>query len=131
MLKTGPCSQSSKPTKKDANISTQNNLISFLIDKAKKLFQKLKKAFCKKFILQYFDIFKLIKVEIDTSRKVIRSVLYQKDTNKNWHPITNYLRKMQLVKRNFEIYNTELLAIVKGLKIGIIILKDPLIQSWF
>ena len=54
------------------------------------------------------------RVEMDTSRYAIGEVLSQKQEGK-WKPITFLLRMMQLVERNYEIYNKELLAIVKAL----------------
>ena len=77
MLKTGPCPKSSKPTRRDADITTQNNLTTFLTEKVKESFQKLKKAFCKEPVLQHFYISKPIRVERDASGKVIEGVLCQ------------------------------------------------------
>ena len=117
MLKTGPCFKSSKPTKRDIDITIQNNLTLFLIKKAKELFQKLKKVSYKKSVLQHFDVSKPIRVETDASGKAIEGILWQQDTNKKWHPVAYYLYKMQSAKLNYETHNAELLAIVKSFKI--------------
>ena len=55
----------------------------FLTSKAKKLFQRLKQIFCKKYVLQHFDIYKPIRVGIDISKKTIWNILFQKNSNKN------------------------------------------------
>ena len=83
MLKTSPRPKTFKSTKKNIVNITPNNPASFLTKKAKKSFQKLKKAFCEEPILQHFDISKLIRVETDASRKAIRGVLCQQDTDNN------------------------------------------------
>ena len=53
MLKTSPCPKSSKPIRRDADITTQNNLTPFLTEEAKESFLKLKKTFYKEPILQH------------------------------------------------------------------------------
>jgi len=53
-------------------------------------------------------------MEMDTSGYAIGEVLYQKQDEK-WKPIAFLSRTMQPVERNYEIYNKELLAIVKVL----------------
>lgn len=116
MLKTGLDFRSFKLAKKNIVTLLQPNTTSFLTFEAKKSFQKLKKAFCKEHILQYFDVSKPIRLETDASRKTIGGVLCQQNINKNWHPVAYYLRKMLPIKRNYETHNAELLVIVKGFK---------------
>ncbi len=87
MLKINLCPKTFKFTKKNIINATQNNPALFLTKKAKKLFQKLKKAFCEKFVLQHFDLSKLIKVKTDVFGKII-------DVDNNWYLIANYLYKM-------------------------------------
>ncbi len=53
-------------------------------------------------------------VETDTSGHAIGGVLSQEQEGK-WKPIAFLSRTMQPVKRNYEIYDKELLAIVKAL----------------
>jgi len=54
------------------------------------------------------------RVEMVTSEHAIGGVLSQEQEGK-WKPIVFLSRTMQLVERNYEIYNKELLAIVKAL----------------
>jgi len=54
------------------------------------------------------------RVEVDVLGHAIRRVLLQEQEGK-WKPVTFLLRTMSQVERNYEIYNKELLAIVKAL----------------
>jgi len=54
------------------------------------------------------------RVEMDTSEHAIGGVLSQEQDGK-WKPIAFLSRTMQPVKRNYEIYDKELLAIVEVL----------------
>ena len=51
---------------------------------------------------------------MDASEHAIGGVLFQEQEGK-WKPIAFLLRTIQLVERNYEIYNKELLAIVEAL----------------
>jgi len=51
---------------------------------------------------------------MDTSGYTIRGVLFQEQERK-WKPIAFLFRTIQLVEKNYKIYNKELLAIVKAL----------------
>ena len=53
-------------------------------------------------------------METNVSEHAIGGVLSQEQEGK-WKPIAFLSRKMQLVERNYEIYNKELLAIVEAL----------------
>ena len=53
-------------------------------------------------------------MEMDTLGYAIGGVLSQK-LDEKWKPIAFLSRTMQLVERNYEIYNKELLAIVEVL----------------
>jgi len=54
------------------------------------------------------------RVEIDASKYTIRGVISQEQEGK-WRPIAFLFKTMQLAERNYEIYDKELLAIVKVL----------------
>ena len=53
-------------------------------------------------------------VETDASKHTIEGVLSQEQEGK-WRPIVFLLRTMQLVERNYKIYNKELLVVVEVL----------------
>jgi len=54
------------------------------------------------------------RVKTDASEHAIGGVLFQEQEGK-WKPIVFLLRTIQLVERNYEIYNKELLAIIEAL----------------
>ena len=54
------------------------------------------------------------RVETNALEHVIGGILFQEQEEK-WKPIVFLLRIMQLAKRNYEIYDKELLAIVEVL----------------
>ena len=54
------------------------------------------------------------RVEVDTSGHAIRGVLSQEQEGK-WKPVAFLSKTMSPAKRNYEIYDKELLAIIKAL----------------
>jgi len=58
----------------------------------------------------------LIRVKTDTLDFVLGVYLLQKHTDKVWHLVTYYSRKLTLLELNYNIYNKELLGIVAALK---------------
>lgn len=116
MLKTSPCFKSFKPVKKNIKTLFQLGSTLFLTPETQKFFQNLKKTFYKETVLQYFHVFKLIKLKTNASRKIIEVVLCQQDKKMNWHFVAYYLCKLVLAERNYETHNVVLLAIVMGFK---------------
>ena len=76
-------------------------------------FQKLKIAFTSAPILCHFDWEKSIVVETDASDFVSAGVLSQPDENDILHPVAFFSKKHSLAECNYEIYDKELLAIVR------------------
>jgi hypothetical protein len=64
-------------------------------------------------ILCYFDLFKKIFVETNTSDYVSLGVLSQKDNQGVLHPVVFISKKYNLTECNYKIYNKELLAIIR------------------
>ncbi len=56
------------------------------------------------------------KLEVDTSNFTIGVTLNQQDELKWWHPVAYYSTTLMETKQNYDIYNKELLAIVKLLR---------------
>ena len=63
-----------------------------------------------------FDLEKEIIVETNTLDYAIRVCLLQLGKDKALHLIAFYLRKITLLKLNYDIYDKELLAIVKAFR---------------
>jgi hypothetical protein len=55
-------------------------------------------------------------LECDASLTATAAVLRQQDANRDWHPITYLSQTFNPVERNYEIYDRELLAIVRALE---------------
>jgi len=55
-------------------------------------------------------------LETNVSGYVIGGVLLQLQEDNSWRPIAYLSRAMNETKRNYEIYDQELLAIIEGLK---------------
>ena len=92
---------------------------SFIFEKvARQTFRRLIKTFIKAFMLIHFDFKNLIKVEIDASKFIIITILFQFVTfvtdveQTQWHSIAFYSKKMILAKIRYETHDQELLFIV-------------------
>ena len=79
-----------------------------------KAFDALKAAFTSAPILAHFDPDKETWVETDASDYVVAAVLSQKDENGILRPVAFMSKKMSPQECNYEIYDKELLAIVRA-----------------
>ena len=52
---------------------------------------------------------------MDAFNKVIVGILSQLYLNSKWYPITFFLKIINLDKYNYEVYNKEMLAIIRSL----------------
>ena len=64
----------------------------------------------------FFDPAKPNRIETDGSDLAIGACLLQPDSQKRWHPIAYYSRKLSPAEQNYDIADKELLAIVACLK---------------
>ena len=64
-------------------------------------------------ILQIFDMDKLLIVETDRSDYMIAGVLSQPDDKENFKPVAYFSTKMSPAEYNYEIYNKELLVVIR------------------
>jgi len=76
-------------------------------------FDLLKKAFTSAPILRHFDYDREIIVETDASDYVSASILAQHDDDGVLHPVAFYSKKHSPAECNYEIYDKELMAIVR------------------
>ena len=77
-------------------------------------FKALKDAFTSAPILQHFDYEKAIVIETDASDYVSAGVLSQHDDNGVLRPVAFFSKKHSPAECNYEIYDTELLEIVRS-----------------
>ena len=102
--------------------------------KCQKAFDSLKKVFITVSILLYFDSKKQIVVEIDASNHVVTGVISQYDSDESLRSVVYFFTKMSLAECNYEIYDKELLIIIrtfelwrpelKGIKEPVTVLSD-------
>ena len=80
------------------------------------MFGQLKKRFTKKLVLTVLDLDKKMRIEVDTSNYTIREVLSIKCKDGKWRLVAFLLKSLNKTKRNYEIYNKEMLAVIRGLE---------------
>jgi RNase H-like domain found in reverse transcriptase len=76
----------------------------------------MKKQFTEEPVLLMPDQSKLFQIESDASKVATSMVLTQLDSNGDWHPIAFLSKTFTETKRKYEIYNQELLGIIRALK---------------
>jgi hypothetical protein len=79
---------------------------------ATRSFDNLKKAFTSAPILVHADQSKPFIIEADASDFALGSILSQVGDNGKLHPVAFHSRKFEVAEINYEIHDTELLAIV-------------------
>lgn len=81
-----------------------------------KTFELLKESIIIAFVLRHFDKIKQIILETNFLNYVNNEVLSQYNDEKNLHFVTFYSKNLLSTKCSYEIYDKELLAIVRCLK---------------
>jgi hypothetical protein len=79
-------------------------------------FQALKNTFSQEPILAMWDPDRPTHLEVDASWYAMGGVLLQKLEDNLWHPIAILSQSMIEAEQNYEIYNKEMLAIVRALE---------------
>ncbi len=76
----------------------------------------LKKLICSELVLLMPMLENPFEMEVDASSFAIGATLNQQDELQQWHPVAYFLETLSEAERNYDIYNWELLAIVKSLR---------------
>ena len=79
-------------------------------------FDELKKQFTEEPVLMMPDHTKPFQIETDASKYTTGAVLTQLDANGDQHPVSFISKTFSPAERNYEIYDQELLAIVRALE---------------
>jgi hypothetical protein len=86
-------------------------------EEQEKAFQDLKSAFTQAPILRIPDDENPFRLETDSSDFATGAVMSQLDPGDNlWHPVAFYSKSLNVHERNYEIYDKELLAIIRALE---------------
>ena len=78
-------------------------------------FETLKQKFAESPVLRMPDKAKAFSIESDASKFASGAVLRQQDTNGDWHPCAYLSQSFNAAERNYEIYDRELLGIIRAL----------------
>ena len=85
-------------------------------ERQQKVFEKLKEEFMMEPVLITPDLEKEIRVEANAPNFVTGGVLPIKCENKKWRLVAYISKLLNKVKRNYEIHDKEMLAIIKYLE---------------
>ncbi len=80
------------------------------------VFQMLKRLICEELVLLMPKLEQLFELKVDASNYAIGTTLNQKDELKCWHPVAYYSMTLSETERNYDIYDKELLAVIKSLR---------------
>jgi len=80
-----------------------------------KAFNKLKRIFISKLVLAALDLDKEFRVEADASNYATGGVLSMKCSDEKWRPVAFISKSLSDTERNYEIYNKEMLVVVRYL----------------
>jgi hypothetical protein len=85
-------------------------------DDCQQAFKDLKKCFTEEPVLMMPDQTKPFQIETDASKYATGAVLTQLDSNGDQHPISFISKTISPAERNYEIYDRELLVIIRALE---------------
>ena len=81
-------------------------------ERQQKAFEELKERFTTELVLVTPDLDKEMRVEADASDFAIGGVLSMKCEDEKWRPVAYISKSLNKVKRNYEIYDKEMLVII-------------------
>ena len=85
-------------------------------DKQEEAFKILKEKFTKEPVLAAPDLDKKMRMEVDASDYATEGVLSMKCKDGLWRPVAFLSKSLNEMERNYEIYDKEMLAIIRGLE---------------
>ena len=92
----------------------KKNTIFYWTPKCQKSFELLKDCFTTAFVLTHFDFEKECTFETNSSNNISTRILFQYKEDRLLYPIAFFSYKHSPQKINYEIYDKELLAIIKS-----------------
>ena len=82
-----------------------------------KAFRELKEWFTKEPVLAALDLDKKLRVEVDASDYVTGGVLSMEGDDGKWRLVAFLSKSLNKTKKNYEIHDKEMLAIIRGLEV--------------
>ena len=86
------------------------------MDKQERAFEKLKKRFIEELVLVVPNLDKKMRMEVDVSDYAIGGMLSMKGKDGVWKLVAFLSKSLNKMERNYEIYDKEMLAIIRGLE---------------
>ena len=86
------------------------------MEKQERAFRELKEKFTKDPVLAAPDLDKKIRMEVDVSDYVTGGVLSIEGEDGLWRLVVFLSKSLNKTERNYEIYDKEMLVIIRGLK---------------
>jgi len=86
------------------------------MERQEKAFRKLKERFTKEPVLAAPDLDKKMRVEVDVSDYAIEEVLFMECEDREWRLVVYLSKSLNEIERNYEIYDKEMLAVIRGLE---------------
>ena len=76
----------------------------------------MKERFTKELVLAVLDLDKKMRMEVDILDYAIRRVLSMECEDRKWWPVAFLLKSLNEIKKNYEIHNKKILAVIRGLE---------------
>ena len=76
----------------------------------------MKERFTKELVLVVLDLDKKMRMEVDILDYAIRRVLSMECEDRKWWPVAFLLKSLNEIKKNYEIHNKKILAVIRGLE---------------
>jgi len=67
-------------------------------------------------VLAALNLDKIIKMKVDVSYYATGGVLYIEHEDRKWRPVTCLSKSLNKMKRNYEIHDKEMLAVIRRLE---------------
>ena len=86
------------------------------MDKQERAFEELKKRFIEELVLAVPNLDKKIRIEVDVLDYATGGVLSMEGKDGVWKLVAFLSKSLNKMERNYEIYDKEMLAIIRGLE---------------
>ena len=80
------------------------------------MFRELKEKFTKEPVLAAPDLDKKMRIEVDMSDYATEEVLFMECEDGLWKPVAFLSKSLNETERNYEIYDKDMLVIIRGLE---------------
>jgi len=86
------------------------------MERQEETFRELNERFMKEPVLVAPDLDKKMRMEVNASDYMMGEVLSMEYEDGRWRPVAYLLKSLNETERNYEIYNKEILAVIRGLE---------------